>query len=210
MEVNKIKEENNKKIEQYEIILEKTENELSDLILKDHKLKVKYNKNNKEILKLKKIINIGCTSIIVILTIPVALKSALAGLAISGLFGGWLALSQKTFKTLKDTKNINYNCTELDQTLVLNEIKELEKFKYTIENSIFVRDVLNAMLDNQRIAVSELETVSNVFNDDDILLDFTVDEYHVLNNYINDYNKEELTLNNYSNELTKEKVKIKK
>ena len=48
MEVNNIKEENNKKIEQYEIILEKTENELSDLILKDHKLKVKYNKSNRK------------------------------------------------------------------------------------------------------------------------------------------------------------------
>ena len=214
MEVKNIKEENNKKIEKYEIILEKTDNELSELKLKNHNLKVKYNKNNKETKKYKKIVNIGCTSVIVILTVPVFLKSLIAGLSVSGIYSGWLVISNKALNKMNKQDNENDNCTETEQTLVSNEIKELEKFKYTIENSIFVRNIINAIIDKQYIAQTELETVSNVFNDDDILLDFDIDEYNVLNEYIKDYDLDEENINNslniqYSNDTEKVYQKTK-
>lgn len=208
MEVKNIKEENNKKIEKYEIILEKTENELNELKLKNHNLKVKYNKNNKEAKKYKKIVNIGCTSIIVILTVPVFLKSLIAGLSVSGIYSGWLLVSNKALNKMNKQDNEIDNCTEAEQTLVSNEIKELEKFKYTIENSIFVRNIINAILDKQYIAQTELETVSNVFNDDDILLDFDINEYNTLNEYIKEYSLEGNVNQSSSLQYTNNKEKV--
>jgi len=209
MEVNKIREENNKKIIENEVLLNTVEVEINNLYLKRHKLFVRYNKNQKEFKKMKKTINIGCTSFFTCLIIPVFIQSTMAGLSVSILYGSWLLISNKALNKMHKQDNEKDKCNDLAQINISNEITEKEKLKNKIENSLFVRNVINAILDNQYIALTELEAISNFFNNDDILTDFNMNEYNILNDYYNNY-KKELTLNNYSNGFTKEKVKIKK
>lgn len=210
MEVNKIKKENNEKIKQNEILLEEVQDKINELYLEEHKMCTRYNKNQKEYRKMKKIVNIGCTSVVVCLTIPVFIQSAITGLSVSLIYGGWLVISNKALNKMHKQDNENDKCSDSYQTNISKEICENEMFKNKIENSLFVRNIINAILNNNYVALSELQTVSTVFNDYDILHDFNKNEYNVLNNYINNKSQEELTFNNYSNQMTKEKVKIKK
>lgn len=212
MKVNNIKEENNKKIEKYELLLETIEHDLSELKLEENKIHVKYNMNNKETKKMKKIVNIGCTFGMIILIIPVFLISIKSGLSVSCLYGTFLAISNKALKNMNKEDNKNDHCTKLEQTIISNEIYEGEMFKNIVENSIFVRNILNAILEKKYIALTELETISNILSKNDILYDFNINEYNILNQYIKKYNiKEEIkNLNNYYHNIkTKEKIKIK-
>lgn len=191
MEVNKIKKENNEKILNNETLLEEVQNTINELYLEEHKMYTRYNKNKKEFRKMKKIINIGCSSVFVCLTIPVFVQSIVAGLSVSVLCGGWLALSNKALNKMHKKDNENDKCTDLDQENISRKLFENEVLKNTIENSLFVRDVLNGILDNQRVTLSELRIVSTVFNDYDILHDFNKDEFNILNEYIKNYDVEE-------------------
>lgn len=209
MEVNKIKKGNIEKILNNEKLLEEVQNKINELYLEEHKICTRYNKNKKEFRKMKKIINIGCSSVFVCLTIPVFVQSIAAGLSVSGIYSGWLALSNKALNKMHKQDNENDKCTDIDQMNISRKLYENEVLKNTIENSLFVRDVLNGILENQHVTLSELQTVSMVFNDYDILHDFNKDEFNILNEYIKNYDvEEEIVKQSFNLQHTNSKEKV--
>ncbi len=202
----KLIRENHLKNVAYDILLDEVEEDIINLKLEKEKVNKEYQKNKK---RTNKIMRNSC---IIILTITYFIASIIIldlNLVLPSIIGMLISTSAVfiSYKNLLVDGDIYKDLNELTimkEKKIDYELDVLQGKQKTIENSSFVRSILDAIITKTYISSSEVKKLQSIIASNELVDDFNIKEMSVIDYYLNNYtetNNTKETNKTYNNSI---------